>query len=715
MSSETVSKNIENNAESDKFEFINERIDLAVERFRHIVNENELDNISDSDDARKYKAFFIKQANLLLLLNEICDACSSENEVDIRRLKEWNELLYSDIKPDEYGTSYCNPDYACKEFGKELGQYLCAVASEMRSIIGYAFEGDKEELLIRLELLLELHTAFIDACDDSNRMDFNGLDIKVIHDIIYWYVSDYSDEESLKRVKELVDYNYDFATKIILESDLANSDYLYKYGEYINSDVEKLAIYMAGLDDKTIDKIADTYTEGYRIGFINTGKDLSIKETVNIRYPLGMERVVRKAIKNFEAMGLKPVIYRAGNSFFRRQGTNKIGYYGANPNKQYDFDHKEDEALFLDGNFVTRKLECLESAFEAYKDKASKHAGPAVIEDFGEEPADLKTKEMAICLSEEQQKLSVKQASKSGAITNRYIKGEERSFTIIAFPSPAIGEDFEKIFDETIIINTLDYQLYSNLQQNIIDALDKGQKVHIKGMNGNCTDLTVALVDIQNPDKETKFENCVADVNIPVGEVFTSPKLTGTEGVLNVSSVYLNGLLYKNLTIEFKDGKTANYSCTNYENPEDNKKYIKDNVLFHHDSLPIGEFAIGTNTYAYVVGRKYNIQSKLPILIAEKTGPHFAVGDTCYSHAEDVKVYNPNGKEIIARDNEVSLLRKTDMEKAYFNCHTDITIPYDELGLIEVITENGDAIKIIENGRFVLPGSEELNEALDNA
>ena len=46
-------------------------------------------------------------------------------------------------------------------------------------------------------------------------------------------------------------------------------------------------------------------------------------------------------------------------------------------------------------------------------------------------------------------------------------------------------------------------------------------------------------------------------------------------------------------------------------------------------------------------------------------------------------MYNPDGKEIIARDNEVSILRKEDEGKAYFHCHTDITIPYDELGLIE--------------------------------
>ena len=29
---------------------------------------------------------------------------------------------------------------------------------------------------------------------------------------------------------------------------------------------------------------------------------------------------------------------------------------------------------------------------------------------------------------------------------------------------------------------------------------------------------------------------------------------------------------------------------------------------------------------------------------------------------------------------KVSILRKEDVSKAYLGCHTDITIPYDELG-----------------------------------
>lgn len=200
-------------------------------------------------------------------------------------------------------------------------------------------------------------------------------------------------------------------------------------------------------------------------------------------------------------------------------------------------------------------------------------------------------------------------------------------------------------------------------------------------------------------------------MNIPVGEVFTSPVLKGTNGVLHVTSVYLNELNYQNLCLTLTDGMITDYSCTNFEREEENRKYIEANILNHHKTLPIGEFAIGTNTTAYVVAEKYQIADKLPILIAEKMGPHFAMGDTCYSWAEDTAVFNPDGKEIIARDNEISILRKEDPGKAYFGCHTDITIPYDELDYIRVQKEDGSEVSLIEDGRFVLPGTEELNEA----
>ena len=69
----------------------------------------------------------------------------------------------------------------------------------------------------------------------------------------------------------------------------------------------------------------------------------------------------------------------------------------------------------------------------------------------------------------------------AGQMINEYIKGEERSFTIIAYPIPEIGDRFEEIFAETVKLNTLDYKLYQTIQQKIIDVLDTADQVHITG------------------------------------------------------------------------------------------------------------------------------------------------------------------------------------------------------------------------------------------
>ena len=486
--------------------------------------------------------------------------------------------------------------------------------------------------------------------------------------------------------------------------------YLYRFGEYITENELGISRFLANMPQEEIDAMASTFTEGYRIGFVNAGIDLSKKKTVNIRYSLGFERMVKAAIAQFEAMGLQSIIYREARHSINRKPQGNPGYGSTAPSKQYIFDHKEDAALYLDKKLVERRLSVLHAAYEEYKDLAAVHAGPAVMEIFGEHPFLPKNCEEALHLSEKQQELSVYYNSQAGQMVNKYIPGDERSFTIIAYPIPEIGENFPEIFAEIVKINTLDYKLYQGIQQKLIDALDEGVCVHIKGAGKNRTDLTVQLAELQNPEKESIFENCVADVNIPVGEVFTSPKLTGTNGILHVTEVYLNELKYLDLEVEFRDGMIASYTCKNFETEEENKIYVKSNVLFNHETLPLGEFAIGTNTTAYVVAQKYDIAAKLPILIAEKMGPHFAVGDTCFSWSEDTPTYNPDGKEIIAKDNECSILRKEDLSKAYFNCHTDITIPYDELDSIRVQRSDGTMISLIEGGRFVLPGTEELNK-----
>lgn len=678
---------------------VEERYNLAVDRIGDIKEERTVDV--------KFRDYFVKVAEFIHLIDGTKKKIEDHtfDGMQIEELAAWNKKLYSDILPEHYRESYANPDYAVAQLGEAYGSTLSALYAEIRAAIVYVYEKKTEYLDILFELFIEVYNQF-----EEEEMP----ETHVLKEILYWYASDYCDVFVADRIHEQVDATQSFAADLILGSDLADLRYLYRLGEYISDSELTTAKYLLSLDETTIQKMADVYTEGYRIGFVNTGKDLSKKKTVNIRYVLGFERVVKKAIENFDKMGLKPVIYRSGVSMLTKRQHLKIGYYGAIANKQYEYDHRNDQALFLDKKFVERKLEVIATTYEHLKEEAGAFAGPACIEMFGEVPFVPEQKETALKLSEKQQELSVFFDGRQSRLTNTYIPGDERSFTIIAYPVPEIGEDYEEIFQEIIRINTLDAGLYEQVQQTLIDALDQGESVHICGENGNRTDLTVQLHTLSDPEKETIFENCVADVNIPVGEVFTSPVLEGTNGVLHVSKVYLNELQYKDLEITFSNGMVADYRCSNFEREMENKEYIRDNVLYRHDTLALGEFAIGTNTTAYQAAKKYGIEDKMPILIAEKMGPHFAVGDTCYSWCEDIAVYNPNGKEIIARDNSVSIQRKEDLGKAYYHCHTDITIPYEELGKIEVNKKDGGHILLLEHGRFVLPGTEILNEPLKN-
>ena len=675
-----------------------ERHVLAVDRLRSIVAEETV--------PEKYLSYFQDVTIFLLELENVRRkiADGSWERYSLKQKQSLNEILYSALLGEHYKKNYANPAYAAEKLGLEMGRLLSLLCAEMRSGIPYAFENRLDYLTILYELFIEVYNCFENTEEPEP---------KEIRDILYWYASDYCDVFLADRIEEQINPECSFAADIIEHADLDTDDYLYSFGEYITENELGTAHYLRTLPEETLRKMADVYTEGFRIGFINTGKDLSIKSTVNIRYTLGFEKVVRFAIENFRKMGLEPVIYRAASSVVTKREQYKIGYHGAIVNQQYEYDHRQDQALFLDKRYIERRLEVAKTVYEKNKELAAGFAGPACMETFGEKPFSPETNEAAPVYSDSQRGLALEYDSRSGQLTNQYIKGEERSFTIIAWPVPEIGENYPEIFNEVIRINTLDTGLYTKVQQYLIDALDQGDYVCVLGKGENQTDLRVNLRNLNDPEKETLFENCVADVNIPVGEVFTSPCLEGTEGVLHVSRVYLEGLQFLDLKLTFSEGRITGYTCGNFESEEENRKYIYDNVLKNHDTLPLGEFAIGTNTAAYVAARKYGIEDKMPILIAEKTGPHFAVGDTCYSWSEDIRVYNPNGKEIIAKDNSISIQRKEDVSKAYFHCHTDITLPYDELEEISVVTKEGKAIILLKDGKFVLPGTEVLNKPLE--
>ncbi len=675
---------------------IRERFDRVMDKIGPIGQE--------FSAVKPFEEYFIKVSDFIVMIEELYETVEEGRyrSLLLPELEEWNQMLYQDILPGRYEESYANPSFASDRLGDAWGPLMAGLYAEIRGQIAFAMESRLTEITVLNELFADIFDLFRDRVPDVERVkERMGRFYREQADLMVGW-----------RTRELLDPKLTFGKDIVQRCNLEDMRYLYFYGEYVSEEEKKIADFLNHLPQETIDKMAGAYTQGYQKGFAVMGKKLEGKKSVAVIYELGFERMARRAMELFKDMGLEAVIFRAPVWSVNKNPNRKRGFYGSSPNKQYEYDHRYDTALYLDKEFTDHKAAVLKAAYERVKQEGREYGGPAVIETFGEEGFKPLNKKEALSLSRDQEKLTIAHANECTRISNDYVPGDETSFTIIAFPKPSIGKDFKEIFEETIRINTLDYEEYKRMQQAVIDRLDKAEYVVITGRGENKTDLKVNLHKLADPAKETNFENCVADVNIPVGEVFTSPVLKGTKGRLEVGSVYIGNFQFKNLVMEFEDGKVVSYGCDNFEDKEAGRALVKQVIMKNHDTLPIGEFAIGTNTVAYAMAQRFGIVDKLPILIVEKMGPHFAVGDTCYNWSEDTVIYNPDGKEIIAKDNEISILRKEDVGRAYFSCHTDITIPYSELGEIYGVDQNGEKLPVIADGRFVVPGAEKLNEAL---
>lgn len=665
-----------------------ERYYKSLERIVQIVGETK--------GQGKYDAYFNKASNTILKHSDLLEKLSNAyfETQSFEELKTLNRSLYEDVLEDNYEESFANPKKCVQDFGKEIGQNLCYIYTRILNNISFVFEGQKFKVALNNELLIKTYEAIIQ--DHA----------QVIKQLIFEEAIEAIDFKTEVEILRRHDPEFHCYSDILISSDLKDLRYLFHYGLYICEDEIKTAEYLMTLSEEKLQKMADVFTNAFYKGYMNGNKEipLSKKSGINMAYPIGFERVVRKAVDNFMIRNLNPIVYSDHFTVARPR------IISTPPNQQYSYDHRFDEAIFYCKEYTDAHGAAYAKMMEKHSDLIRKKAGIALQESFGKQPFSPTSKDSSINYNEEQTNLKNEHTTALNKTGNHYLPGSAWSFVIICYPLPSIGEHYKAIFDDIIAVNTLDSNIFEKIQKSIIDALDLGEYVHVLGKGENKTDILVKLHELNNPDQQTNFENCTADMNVPVGEVYTSPVLSGTTGIIHVSQVYLYNLKYENLQISFKDGMIDGYNCSNFSSEEENKKFVHENLMHPHKTLPLGEFAIGTNTKAYVMAKKYNIEHVLPILIVEKMGPHFAIGDTCFAWSEDIYVCNSDGKEIIARDNEKTLLRKSDLDQAYTYKHTDITIPYEELKLIAAITQDGSSISIIEDGRFVLPGTEILNE-----
>jgi aminopeptidase len=472
--------------------------DETIKKIKTIVKKS-----SDKNDKSRYRDYFNKVGSFILMLieleSEICEGFF--NDKSLEELKEINEDIYKDILSKKYLVSFANPIVCVEKFGEDIGPLLSYLYAKIRGSVRYVY-------MHKIRDISRVNNLFIKV------YDYIKNEKSIESKIILGFISDeaYEDLELKHEMKYIqnMDYNDIYWSEIIKKSDLNDLRYLFKFGEYIGRNEIEIAEYLNGLPQKKINDMADTMTNGYLEGFKRAEKSLEGKKSVTFYAQIGFERVYKAAIKNLEIVGLKPTY-----SLDRVQSTK--------PNKQFEYDHKFDRGLYLTDEYSSASIKAHKAAVKKQKDLLIGQSGVVALMGFGEKPFAPISKNENIKLTEEQNAIDTVYNNRIEQDINKYVNKKNWSFTIIAYPLPEIGGNFKDIFDATIKVNTLNSSFYEKVQQRIIDVLDKGDCAHVKGKGENKTDITIKLYELNNPERETIFENCIADVNIPVGEVFTSP------------------------------------------------------------------------------------------------------------------------------------------------------------------------------------------------
>ncbi len=502
-----------------------------------------------------------------------------------------------------------------------------------------------------------------------------------------------------REVRALVTTGADNPWETVLRSaEGGGLSWLEDYGLPVREEERELAAFLYEYPAARRREIGVHIVEAFLHGFLSQSRTRRSRRRVRLNYWVGQEALAREVLRALEERGLQAVV----------QQPQCLAWSGA-----YAMAHGADRAACLSDAALEALLRAYDLAYRRNSPELLDTCGMIGIGQFGEAAGVPGVLEGAYVPGGQRRRRLLELENAKREMEARYLAPSDLSFCKVAFPNLLVGENFPAVFDAFCALNTMESEKYELIQQALIDALDTCERVELEGAAGNDTRLTVMLRPLGDGSKETNFLNCGGDLNIPHGELFTTPVLAGTTGTLHVKEIYLKGVYFRDLKLEFRDGMIASYGCGGCADEPAGRAYVKEHLLQGHDTLPMGEFAIGSNTLAYAIARDMDLLPRMPILLAEKMGPHVAVGDPCFARGEDAPVYNLyDKKEMTARENERTGRRGTG-EEVYTNVHTDITLAFDELARLDGVRPDGERVPILRDGRFVLPGTECLNEPLE--
>ena len=190
-------------------------------------------------------------------------------------------------------------------------------------------------------------------------------------------------------------------------------------------------------------------------------------------------------------------------------------------------------------------------------------------------------------------KQTVSNASKEvlGTYITRAISFErDMKWTACSFPTDAVAQEcrmsknkFEDYIFSSCFLYEEDpiakWQKMEKSQQRLVDFLDDKDGIHFVGKD----------IDIRFSIRGRKWINCAGKLNMPDGEVFTSPVEDSVNGKIRFSYPgFYMGQEIEDISLEVKDGEVVKWEAKK-------GKGLLDKILEIPGAKRFGEAAIGTN------------------------------------------------------------------------------------------------------------------------
>jgi aminopeptidase len=165
---------------------------------------------------------------------------------------------------------------------------------------------------------------------------------------------------------------------------------------------------------------------------------------------------------------------------------------------------------------------------------------------------------------------------------------------IIPYPTEALAQEAEmSLFEYQAFVTKAcfldkedpisEWKGLSRMQADIVKRLNKAKSLRFLGLD---TDLSLSV-------EGRRWFNCDGHINMPDGEVFTSPIENSAQGQIRFTypGVYHEmGREVDDITLTFKNGEVAKAKA------EKGEDFLKEIVKTDDGAKRIGEIAIGTNT-----------------------------------------------------------------------------------------------------------------------